>query len=67
ILLKFYEAAQSTTYDGGLVESILGAAKFKSTKAMKRGLPLEDEVIKVVTRKKLIRVERNETGAINNA
>ncbi|CAH2010190.1 unnamed protein product [Acanthoscelides obtectus] len=55
---KFYEAAQSTTYDGCLVESILGAAKFKSTKAMKRGLSLDDKVLKVVARKKLIKVEK---------
>lgn len=45
---KAYEAVKCVTYDGILVENILGANFFK-TKAMKRGLDLEEGVIKILS------------------
>ncbi|VEN46973.1 unnamed protein product [Callosobruchus maculatus] len=55
---KLYEAAHCTTVDGCLVETILGATKLKPTKAMRRGLSLEDEVLDVVCKKKKIKARK---------
>ena len=45
---RLYEVAQCHTPDGSLVESILGATKFKGTRAMKRGNELEQKVLESV-------------------
>ncbi|XP_072162146.1 uncharacterized protein [Bemisia tabaci] len=47
---KLWEAAHCTTEDGTLRDSILGAKKFKGTKAMSDGLDLEPLVRKKVQR-----------------
>ncbi|KAJ8974210.1 hypothetical protein NQ317_000843 [Molorchus minor] len=48
---KLYEAAHCNTYDGTLVETIIGAYKLKDTVAMKRGRALEKHVLNVVQKK----------------
>lgn len=44
---KVYDSIRCVTYDGVLVENILGA-KFFETNAMDRGLDLEEKVLKVL-------------------
>ncbi|CAH1106847.1 unnamed protein product [Psylliodes chrysocephalus] len=46
---KAYDAAHCATLDGTLVENILGAKVFQ-TEAMKRGLDLEEAVLKVLSK-----------------
>ncbi|KAI4463230.1 hypothetical protein MML48_4g00000647 [Holotrichia oblita] len=42
--LKAYEAAHSHSFDGSLVEVIIGASKLKETEPLKRGRSLEKDV-----------------------
>lgn len=46
---KIHDVSRCQTLDGSLVESILGA-KFKLTEPIKRGMALEKEVLKLVSR-----------------
>lgn len=41
---KVYEASKCNTTDGTLVKQILGSSKVKLSKAMKRGIHLEEQV-----------------------
>ncbi|XP_018577801.1 uncharacterized protein LOC108916086 [Anoplophora glabripennis] len=45
---KIYEAGNCKTSDGTLVETIIGAHKIRETRAMKRGIKLEKEVLRRV-------------------
>lgn len=62
---KAYEASHCKTFEGVLVESILGASKIKDTKAMKRGRQLENQVLKEV--EKILGVKLRKCGLKLNA
>ncbi|KAJ3649400.1 hypothetical protein Zmor_021147 [Zophobas morio] len=54
---KLHEVAHCKTVDGATTAAVLAASKFRGTKAMKRGLNLED-VLKVIAEEKNIKLER---------
>ncbi|KAJ2951893.1 hypothetical protein O0L34_g4143 [Tuta absoluta] len=56
---KMHEASQCKTKDGALVETIFGALKFKDTAAIKGEKILENDVIKVVSEMKKLKIEQS--------
>ncbi|KAJ3648793.1 hypothetical protein Zmor_020569 [Zophobas morio] len=55
---KLHEVAHCKTVDGATTAAVLTASKFRGTKAMKRGLNLEEDVLKVIAEEKNIKLER---------
>lgn len=55
---KIYEASRCNTEDGTLVETVFGATKFPETLAMKRGLQLEEDVLRQCEKERNIKFNR---------
>ncbi|CAG9773664.1 unnamed protein product [Ceutorhynchus assimilis] len=55
---KLHEVAHCHTYDGTTLEAVLGARKFTPSKAMRRGLILEKQVLQVLYEEKKICAKR---------
>lgn len=55
---KIYEVAHCQTLEGSLTQAVLGATKFTTTDAMKRGIQLEEQVLKVVASQKRIKIQK---------
>nr|XP_018909260.1 PREDICTED: uncharacterized protein LOC109038608 [Bemisia tabaci] len=64
---KLHEAARCHTEDGSLVATILGAKKFKDTKAMARGRRLEPLVLSKVRKIRKTKVPMQKTGLVLNS